>query len=162
MRLLRHLIAAMWLLVSTTSSGEAQEDILVQRYNLNIQRDKLNVAQQAAKAISDPKDIPIFFPGVAGILTSYPADVSVGAAAAKMIIPSGKQDMSGLIQTPPGYTICLAKPVEGSGAGQHGIETHGDTTFNTTLLRVLPNRNNVDGLGWYLVVPWKKENRHSG
>jgi hypothetical protein len=37
------------------------------------------------------------------------------------------------------------------GAGDKGIETHGDTTFNSTIVR--DDKNN--GLGMYMVVPCK-------
>lgn len=134
----------------------SSQEILVNRYDVLIQRDKLDIFQKTGKELNTPEGKAI----VAAACAYFGCDadkVNVGIAeAAKFIVPSGQQDMKGLIQTPVGYTICYATPSNPNmGAGDKGIETHGDTTFNTTLLRVVPGVNEFDGLGWYMVVPFK-------
>lgn len=142
--------------LASLNTGANAQEILVQRYNVHIQRDKLSIIEKTTKELNTPEGRALVT-AVAMYFGVNPAAINAGIAeGAKMIVPGGQQDMSGLIRTPVGYTICYARPSNPNmGAGQHGIETHGDTTFNTTLMRVIPGRNNDDGLGWYMVVPRK-------
>lgn len=145
-------------LISSLNCASAQDDpeILVNRYNVLIQRDKLNVLQKTAKELNTSEGQAVVS-AACFVIGCDPISINASIAeGARMIVPEGQQDMNGIIQTPVGYTICYAEPSnQNMGAGDKGIETHGDTTFNTTILRVVPGVNNLDGLGWYMVVPFK-------
>lgn len=140
----------------SSMAAQAEEEILAQRYDVNIQKDKLTILEKTTKELATPEGQAL----VTAVATYFglPADkINVGiATAAKFVVPGGQQDTSGIIRTPVGYTICYAKPSnENMGSGDKGIETHGDTTFNTSLIRVIPGKNNDDGLAWYMSIPHK-------
>jgi hypothetical protein len=144
-------IAAMY-----STAAYADEEFLAQRYDVNIQKDKLTILEKTTKELTTPEGQALVT--VVATYFGLPADkINVGiAAAAKFIVPGGQQDTSGLIRTPVGYTICFAKPSNPNmSSGDKGIETHGDTTFNTSLIRVIPGKNNDDGLAWYMSIPRK-------
>jgi hypothetical protein len=122
----------------SSTAAQAEEEILAQRYDVNIQKDKLSIIEKTTKELTTPEGQAL----VTAVATYFglPADkINIGiATAAKFVVPGGQQDTSGLIRTPVGYTICYAQPSNPNmGSGDKGIETHGDTTFNTSLLRVI-------------------------
>jgi hypothetical protein len=131
----------------------AQVEVLVQRYDVFVER-KRGVIQKTVKELGS-KEGRAIVSAAAAYFGVDPSKMNAGISAAQMLVPGGSEEMRGLIQTPVNYTICYAVPLGPSGAGQHGIETHGDSTFNTTLTRVIPGKSNLDGLGWYMVVPYK-------
>ncbi|SFV01025.1 hypothetical protein [Bradyrhizobium arachidis] len=149
------MIAGVVAVIGTPYSALAQ-DVLAQRYNVFIQHDKVSFIQKTIKELNTPEGRAVLS-AAAAYLGVDPATVNAAiAGTADMVVPKDQQDSRGIIRSSEGYTICLAKPSnENMGAGQHGIETHGDTTFNTSLVRVIPGRNNDDGLVWYTVVPFK-------
>src|SRR5262245_19991749 len=118
--------------ITATPNFSAAQDVLAQRYNVYVQKDKLNVFQKTIKELNTPEGQAVLTV-VAAYIGVDPGTVNAAVAGtADMIVPNDQQDTSGIIRTPVGYTICLAKPSNPNmGAGQHGIETHGDTTFNT-------------------------------
>lgn len=141
--------------ILSAATANSQE-ILVNRYDVLVQHDKLNVFHKTGQEL-DTDEGRALVAAACAYFGCDPSKVSAGiAGAAKLIVPGGQQDMKGLIQTPVGYTICYAAPSNPNmGSGDKGVETHGDTTFNTTLLRVAPGVSDLDGLAWYMSVPFK-------
>jgi len=141
-------------LTIVTIARAEQEQVLVARYNWLVARPKTNIIPNFIKQLNTPKGKVIIglvapYLGVSGEL------ISIGVANIPIHVTGGPQDFRGVIQSPVGYTICYARPFNPNlGAGDKGIETHGDTTFNATVLRVIPGTNQ-DGLAWYMVVPQK-------
>jgi len=144
--------AATAVFVSLTYPAQAQ-DVVVNHFDWFVQHDKMSIIEKTIKEANTPEGQAIIS-AVAAYVGIDPKTTSIAlAAAASFKPPAQQQDMSGLIQTPPGYTICFARPSNPNpGAGDKGIETHGDTTFNGTIVRVIPGYN-FDGLAWYMVVP---------
>lgn len=136
---------------------QAQEYI-VQRYSIYIQRDKLSFVDKGIKE-ANTREGRAILSAAATLAGANPETVNGIITAAQNFLPAQKQqDMRGVIQSKPGYTICYAKPVGPLGAGEHDIETHGDSTWNTSLIRVIPEKNqNFDGLAWYIVAPTKAD-----
>jgi len=137
------------------SKGVAQE-YLLQRYDPSVQHGKSSSFIKTIKELNT-KEGRAAVNALASYIGVDPAKIDAGIArTTDIIIPSDQEDIGGLIRAPEGYTICYAKPaMDDIGPGHRGIETYGDTTFNTSLVRVIPDKNNDDGLVWKLVVPFE-------
>ncbi len=136
------------------STADAQE-ILVNRYDVLVQHDKVDIVQKTTKELTT-KEGQAVVAAACAFFGCDPDKVNASIAeAAKLIVPNDKQDMRGIIRTDVGYTICEAKLIGPRGAGDKDVETHGGSTFNTTIYRVVPGASNDDGLGWYMSVPFK-------
>ncbi|WP_271504272.1 hypothetical protein [Bradyrhizobium sp. CCBAU 11357] len=143
--------------VAATPNLVSAQDVLVQRYNVFVQRDQQSFIEKTVKELNTPEGSAVLT--VVGTYLGMDPKILNAAVAgtASLVVPSNQQDTSGIIRSPEGYTVCLARPADPKmGAGQHGIETHGDTTFNTTLLRVIPGKVSDDGLSWSMSVPKKR------
>lgn len=156
MQLMLPIVMGVAAAIATPLAVSAQTDVLAQRYDVFIQHDKLNVFQKTVKELNTSEG-RIVLGAAATYLGLDPNSTNAAVAgSAHMVVPNGPEEFRGIIKSPAGYTICLAKPANPNmGAGEQGIETHGDTTFNATLIRVIPGKNNDDGLAWYIVVPFK-------
>ena len=153
-------IAALtWIGLSALANAQEAK---YQRYGWWHNRDRVSLAEKTAKEASTPEGraliaaIAIY----AGIDPST-VDAAVTTAAAFIVSNDKGNELSGLIQTEVGYTICYAKPISDNiGAGEHGIETH-KSTFNTSIMRVTPSTGqNFDGLGWYMDLPRSRDLDH--
>lgn len=144
---MRTLVTA--LMVSIASGSIAAEDVLVNRQAILKKCAKIGVFQNIVKQAQTPEGKAII--GTALTLVGVDPSTTVGMIGT---IPvqgdSGAQDTYPFIRSPEGYTICTVRNV-GVGSGQHGIETHGDTTLNATLKRSAK----LDGVAMYMVVPCK-------
>jgi hypothetical protein len=152
-------IAMATTLITIIGPALAQEDkVLVNEYYWIVQQPKVNIAENTLKQLNTPEGKAII--GTAATLigldpTLTGTIIGIAGAASKLTSSQNGDERSGLIQSPVGYTICAARPSNPHyGAGDKGIETHCDTTFNSTILRVHPGVN-LDGLGWYMAVPRK-------
>jgi hypothetical protein len=135
------------------------QELYVDRYRIRIQQDRLTFFEKTSKEAQTPEGQAII-----GSVSTYlgipPEYVAIGMEGLSVLTSEqrSEEEFSGLIQSAPGYTICFARTScvgQGCdlGAGEHGIETHGDSTFNGTVMRVIPGRWELDGLGWYLFAP---------
>jgi hypothetical protein len=133
------------------------QDVLVAHYEVLRQcgRDLFNQSQLGALNSAFGKDLVSKGAALAGV---DPAAVEIGVRQIPAEHANDRgQDTYPLVRSPVGYTVCAASPSNPNmGAGQAGIETHGDTTFNATILRVIPGITHDDGLAMYLVVPCKR------
>lgn len=149
------LIVAMLSTPLFSASAATKADFLVQRYSVYINHNKVGILQNTIKQLNTGTGHAIIT-AVSVLLGGSSTALNGGIAlAAKFAVPRGRiQDTRGLIRSPTGYTICYASPTN-IGARNRGIETHGDSTFNTTLYRVVSGKSNDDGLGWYMSIPYK-------
>ena len=151
------LLALCLLLVPNVSFAQ---DVLVSRYHVYINQERQGFLAKTAEEMATPEG-ELILAAAAAYLGIPPEQVTAAAAVVVELARERQtvEEYSGLIQSPPGWTICFARTMcEGTGcgnvgAGMHGIETHGDSTFNGTIHRVLPGEWNFDGLSWYLFSP---------
>jgi hypothetical protein len=155
MRAIFWAVTIAFICVVQNSKSIAQE-YLLQRYDPFVQHGKPSFLEKRIKELNT-KEGRAAVNALASYIGIDPVKIDAGIArTADILIPPDQEDIGGLIRTPEGYTICYAKPaMDDIGAGQRGIETYGDTIFNTSLVRVIPDRNNDDGLVWNLVVPFE-------
>jgi hypothetical protein len=134
------------------SSGAAfAEDVIVSHFEVLKQCAKISFLAKTIKEAKTPEGKALL--NVAGSLVGIdPSVVSIGIMAIPIEGAGQEQDTHPFIRSPQGFTICSAKPSNlNMGSGENGIETHGDTTFNSTIVRDL----NTNGLSMYMVVPCK-------
>lgn len=128
------------------------DDVLISHFEVLKACKKVSFLDKTVKELKTPEGQALLNVA-AGLVGVNPTAVKIGLAA--IPIEGGdkqEQDTHPFIRSPAGYTICSAKPSNlNMGSGDKGIETHGDTTFNSTMVR--DDKNN--GLGMYLVVPCK-------
>jgi hypothetical protein len=141
------------------ASPALSQELFVDRYRITIQQDRQTFFEKTAQEAQTPEGQAIIG-SVSAYLGIPPKYIAVGVAGVSSLTSDQRSDeeFSGLIQSAPGYTICFAATscvgqACGLGAGEHGIETHGDSTFNGTVTRVIPGQWSYDGLGWYLFAP---------
>ena len=138
------------------SSGAHAQDVIVNHYEVLKQCKKMSFFDKTIKELNTPEGRALI--SIAGKLVGINPDiVNIATRAIPIKGQSNVQDTYPFIRSPVGYTICSAAPSNlNTGSGMHGIETHGDTTFNSTIRRVMKDRNlNDDGLAMYMVVPCK-------
>jgi hypothetical protein len=117
------------------NSKSVAREYLLQRYNPFVQHGKRSFFAKTIKELNTKESR-----AAVNALTSYigidPAKVDADIArTADIVISSDQEDIGGLIRAPEGYTICYAKPaMDDIGPGHRGIETLGDTTFNTSAI----------------------------
>lgn len=138
--------------VAMGGSGLARaEDVLASHYNVLKKCDKISFLEKTAKEANTPEGKALIAI-VVSMVGVDPNIVSIGLAAIQVEAGGSGQDTYPFVRSPVGYTICSAQPSSlNIGAGENGIETHGDTTFNSTIVR--DDKNN--GLAMYMVVPCK-------
>ena len=141
------------------SAASAQE-AFVNRYHIYIQQGRQEFLGKTAQEMNTPEGQAIL--SAAAIYFGIPPEavaLATGAIASVTAEQRSDEEFSGLINSMEGYTICFAENVcDGVGcgtvgAGKHGIETHNDSTFNGTVMRVIPGQWDRDGLSWYLFAP---------
>ncbi|MGJ4945023.1 hypothetical protein ACQR1W_30970 [Bradyrhizobium sp. HKCCYLS1011] len=149
-----------WIWLSHPVVAQQNDDVIVHHFDWIVQHDKQSFVEKTVKEANTPEGKAIIG-AVATYIGVNPKVTSIGLAALAATAPrAGVQDTNGLIQSPVGYTICYARPSNPNmGAGDKGIETHGDSTFNSTINRVIPG-NNFDGLGWSMTVPFSRGGDH--
>ncbi|WHO74621.1 hypothetical protein [Rhizobium sp. BT03] len=130
----------------------ADDDVLVSHFEVLKQCNRMSFIDKTAKELNTPEGKALITVA-AGALGVDPTLVGLAVAAIPIEGQNNEQDTHPFIRTPKGYTICTARPSNlNTGSGQYGIETHGDTTFNSTIIRD-PAKN---GLAMYMVVPCKR------
>ncbi|TBY41605.1 hypothetical protein [Rhizobium leguminosarum] len=129
----------------------ADDDVIVSHFEVLKQCKKMSFIDKTIKEAKTPEGKALITVA-AGALGVDPTLVGFAVAAIPIEGQNNSQDTYPFIRSPVGYTICSARPSNlKMGSGQYGIETHGDTTFNSTIKRD-PTTN---GLGMYMVVPCK-------
>lgn len=138
-------------LVVLASGPAFAEDVIVSHFDVLKQCAKVSFLAKTIKEAKTPEGQALLNVG-ASLVGINPTVVSIGIRAIPIEGASQEQDTHPFIRSPDGYTICSAKPSNlNMGSGDNGIETHGDTTFNATIVRDAKN----DGLAMYMVVPCK-------
>lgn len=132
-------------LASSSMSFADSDDIIVQRYTIKIEKHQTFMDKTIQEAGSTEGKALI------GAVASYfgvPSTVVGLTLAAIRPDRQAGSDYWRSIPSPPGYTICYAKP---TGAQYNGVETSQDSTFNAVIRR----QPDFDGLAMYLAVPLK-------
>ncbi|TCM62368.1 hypothetical protein [Rhizobium sp. BK068] len=129
----------------------ADSDVIVSHFEVLKQCGKMSFIDKTVKELNTPEGKALITLA-AGAVGVDPTLVGVAVAAIPIEGQGNQQDTHPFIRSPVGYTICSARPSNlNTGAGQYGIETHGDTTFNSTIVR----KSDQNGLAMYMVVPCK-------
>ena len=127
------------------------EDVLVSHFEVLKKCAKIDFLSKTVKEAKTPEGQALI-KLAASLVGVDPTIVNIGLAVIPIEGVGKKQDTYPFIRSPVGYTICSAKPSNlNMGAGENGIQTHGDTTFNSTIVRDAKN----NGLAMYMVVPCK-------
>jgi hypothetical protein len=142
-------------LVLSVAPCEAADDVIVSHFEVLKACKKISFLDKTVKELKTPQGQAILAAGAAMVGVD-PKTVGVVAKAIPVDNQSTEQDTYPFIRSPEGYTICSARPSNlNTGSGQYGIETHGDTTFNSTVVRGGGTQKKDDGLWMYMVVPCK-------
>ncbi|PWI54093.1 hypothetical protein B5K03_11645 [Rhizobium phaseoli] len=130
----------------------ADDDVIVSHFEVLKQCGRMSFVDKTMKELNTPEGKAIISVA-AGALGLDPTLVGFAVAAIPIEGQNNQQDTHPFIRAPSGYTICYARPSNlNMGSGQYGIETHGDTTFNSTIVRDAKK----NGLAMYMVVPCKR------
>jgi hypothetical protein len=148
---MRKIFLSLFFALSIPPCAVAADDVLVSHYEVLKQCKKISFLEKTTKEANTPEGQAII--GIAAnIIGVNPNIIKIGLSAIPVEGAGNEQDTYPFIRSPVGYTICSAKPSNlNTGSGQFGIETHGDTTFNSVIVR----EQNKNGLGMYMVVPCK-------
>jgi hypothetical protein len=144
-------IAVLTLCVSNGAKAQNAQ-ILIENYLLDVRVERGTWIDFVKKEAGSKEGKTI----ITAVATLYDVDPEITAIALEAALPpSGYvQDTNPEIHAPAGYTICEAHPTSDNiGAGEHGIETHGDTTFDATIVRGTAKGKKWNGINMYLVVP---------
>jgi hypothetical protein len=135
----------------SASSAIAAEDVIISHHEVLKSCGKIGFLDKTIKEIKTPEGQAILT-AVATYIGFDPTAVNVLINNIPIEGDGNQQDTHPFIRSPVGYTICAARPTNlKMGSGQYGIETHGDTTFNSTIVR----NAQTNGLAMYMVVPCK-------
>ncbi len=148
---------SMALVLSSSPSFATDDDVIVSRFDILKACKKINFFDKTAKELKTPEGT-VVLAAIASMVGVDPKTVSAAVKALPIENQTTAQDTYPLIRSPVGYTICSARPSNANNpryAGQYGIETHGDTTFNATIVRDDGSKTKNDGLQMYMVVPCK-------
>ena len=145
--------------VALANAQQLSEDVIYSQHHFYIENDGAGIIPVLVNTVKqgNTDEGKLIIGTVLSFVGVDPATTTAGieAIAAVVTDTQGNEDIRGLIQAPPGYTICYASPVNPNGA-YHGIETTEDSSFNTSIMRVdLAKGQNFDGLGWNTVAPHK-------
>ena len=145
----RAMLASIFVLIAAPCFAQ---DVLVRHFEVFVEHRKQNIVEKTVSELNTTQGKALVS-AVSTYVGIDPTVTSIAISAVAQRIGSFAQESKGLIQTPVGYTVCYALPSNPhAGAGDKGIETHGDSTFNGTIVRVIPGYN-FDGLAWYMFVP---------
>jgi hypothetical protein len=141
-------LTAMLMLIPSQAFAD---DVIISHFEVLKKCGKVDFFSKTIKEAGTPEGRALI--GVAASLIGInPTIVKIGIAALPIEGTGSQQDTYPFIRSPNGYTICSAKPSNmNMGSGENGVETHGDTTFNSTIVRDAKN----NGLAMYMVVPCK-------
>ncbi len=138
---------------SASCGAKAQEaDIIIENYVLHEQQERGGWVEFVIKQGGSDEGKMI----ISAVAAYYGVEPEVTALALEASFPKSgyQQDTRPEITAPDGYTICEAHPTtDDIRAGQHGIETHGGTTFDATIVRGKAKGRDWNGINMYLVVP---------
>lgn len=157
---LNALLAAAVMVAVVNQSHAQDSDVIVAQYNFFKQNDRISFEEKTLKELNTPEGKAIVG-AVAGWVGADPKTINlaVGLLAPKVTQTKQGEDYGGFFASPPGYTVCSARPSNPNmGSGHLGIETH-NSTFNTTIVRAYKGKSD-DGLGYYANLPRSRSKDH--